>query len=122
VGFLDRTLYGVRMLVRREDPEVPSRIGPARVVLSRGVADYVNRRGGRLYLWSEPTGAGFHKARASTDRPSGVAFVTSGLVPEFELLVWNEMVPWDAVRLSRRWWGLRDGLRVTTGMWFVGSG
>jgi hypothetical protein len=82
--------------------------------IGRGVADDVRRNGGRLYLWGEPSGAGFYELLAGTHPPGARDFVRSNTVREFELYLEAGLQLGQAVRLARRWFGLRDGVVAAT--------
>jgi hypothetical protein len=94
---------------------------PLAFAVGRGVAEYVNRHGGRLYIWSEPFGGRFDKMRADTERPDDVEFVCYPSVAEFELFVPADFMPNTRVRALRRWWGLRRGVVIDTGLQLGGG-
>jgi hypothetical protein len=102
------------------EQEFGSGIGRGKVKLKRGVADWVNANGGKLYLWGEPFG-GFHRIRADTNPPESIEFARSERVKEFNLYVERDQ-SWPTVTLGRRWWGLRGGIDADTGYWVVAGG
>jgi hypothetical protein len=89
---------------------------PLSVTLGSGVAAWVRANGGRLYVWGDEFGGGFEYLKAAVHRPEGVDFVQSDAVTEFELHVEDGLSSSRPVRLTRRWFGLRDGVSVNTGM------
>jgi hypothetical protein len=91
------------------------------VSLGRGVARWVTARGGRLYVWGDEFGGGFETMKASVERPDGVEFVPTDSVAEFELYVEDGMTWSRPIRLGRRWFGLRDGISVDTGLMVSGG-
>jgi hypothetical protein len=94
--------------------------GRGGVRVERGVVDYVNARGGELYVWAEPFGS-FARTCADTEPPPGVTFTRSDAVTEFALFV-ESGLDWPSVTLARRWRGLRDGVVAETGHWVVAGG
>jgi hypothetical protein len=93
------------------------RVGPTHVIVRRGVASYVDKRGGRLYLWGDPFTDDYEWMHAGTEHPGHVRFVRSAaVVDEFALFVEEGMPPWYRLRLGRRWWGLRGGVVVSLGV------
>jgi hypothetical protein len=84
------------------------------VMLGRGVIDWVEAHGGRLYVWGDPFSDVFETMKASAVRPPGVDFVRSNAVTDFELHVERGLRNAGGVRLGRRWFGLRDGISVDT--------
>jgi hypothetical protein len=90
--------------------------------IGRGVADYVKRNGGRLYLWGEPSGAGFYELLAGTHPPAAREFVRSNTVREFELYLEAGLQLGQAVHLARRWFGFRDGVVAATPASMVTAG
>ncbi|MBA3432622.1 MAG: hypothetical protein H0U08_00845 [Actinobacteria bacterium] len=100
-----------------EDSDVQEVIGALpRVSVGRGVSVWVEVRGGRLYVWGEPLGSAFDRMEASVRRPEGVEFVACDAVTEFELHVEAGMRWTRPIHLGRRWFGLRDGIEVSTGL------
>ena len=86
------------------------------VLLGPGVADWVEAHGGRLFVWGDEFGRGFEWMKASIDPPSDVGFVRAGTIMQFELYV-ERGIAWSRpIRLDRRWFGLRDGIVVDTGL------
>lgn len=99
------------------DDESPAvELPPVRVTLGRGVASWVNDRGGLLYVWGDPFGDSFDVMKASPTRPEGVEFERSSAVTDFELFLESEMVFTRPMHIGRRWFGLRSGLAVNTGL------
>jgi hypothetical protein len=85
------------------------------VEVGRGVADYINRRGGQIYVWFEPAGPAFDRVRATTEPPEGVEFQLARHVTEFRLHIHRRQKPLGPIRLVRPWWGLGKGIEVHTG-------
>jgi hypothetical protein len=95
--------------IEEEPPRPP-------VLLGRGVVEWVNANGGRLFVWGDDFGTQFEWMKAAIDLPGGVRFVSTKSVAQFELCVEEGMVWSRPIRLSRRWFGLRDGIAVDTGL------
>jgi hypothetical protein len=84
-------------------------------VLGRGVAEWVEAHGGRLFVWGDEFG-GFEWMKASIDPPANVEFVEATAVKQFELYLERDLAWNRPIRLERRWFGLRDGIAVDTGL------
>jgi hypothetical protein len=84
------------------------------VLLGWGVESYVNRHGGRLYVWGEPIGE-LEWMKASTTPPETVGFVRFDGINAFELYVEENLVNAPHLRLARRWFP-RPGIAVDTGL------
>jgi hypothetical protein len=67
-------------------------------------------------VWSEPFGADLDSVRADAKPPANLDFVRSDAVTEFELHVERGFSSPRGIHLTRRWWGLRDGISVDTGL------
>jgi Bacterial PH domain len=95
-----------------EAPEDPL----PRVRLGRGVVRWVNANGGRLYVWGADFSDLFDQMEASVRPPEGVEFVQTAAIADFELYVEDGMSWTRPIELDRRWFGLRPGVTVTTGL------
>jgi hypothetical protein len=98
--------------VEEESDDVPA----IAFSIGRGVAKWVNQNGGRLYVWSDTFSPAFDVVRADIEPPPDVGFVPSRAVSEFELYVEDGMPLTRPIHISRRWFGLRDGVSVDTGL------
>jgi hypothetical protein len=108
---------GVRPATKEAKEESPEDDEMAlRVSLGRGVVSYVNAHGGKLYVWGEPLGADLDSVRANTKPPADFDFVRSDTATGFELYVERGFSSPRGIHLTRRWWGLRDGISVDTGL------
>lgn len=99
-----------------EAPDDPGFAWDMRVIVGRGVAKWVNAHGGTLYVWGEPFGAELDKLRASTIRPDHCELALSQTVTDFELFVESGLYWRRGIHLGRRWFGLRGGVEVDTGL------
>lgn len=124
-GQIARTIMRQKEFLERRLPvavpelaevEVDAPLPPVRVALGRGVVAWVSDRGGELYVWGDPFSEGFDVMRASARPPAGVSFVPSDAVSGFRLFVEADMAFSSPIRLRRRWFGLRDGITVDTGV------
>jgi hypothetical protein len=83
--------------------------------VGRGVAAWVNAHGRNLYVWTEPWAGGAWHARADVEPPAGVEFDRDEDVWEFNLWLERGASFSTTVRVNRRWFGVRDGISVTSG-------
>jgi hypothetical protein len=104
--------------VDADEPEVP----PIAVSLGRGVAKWVNAHGGRLYVWSHAFSEDFVEVKVAIEPPPGVSFVPTDSVSEFDLYVEDSMPFTRPIHIGRRWFGLRQGVSVDTGLGILGGG
>lgn len=85
------------------------------VCLGRGVAAWVNERGGNLYVWTERPSGRPWIARTETQRPLGVEFARCEDVDDFRLWLECDETFSSKLRVKRRWFGLRDGVAARCG-------
>jgi hypothetical protein len=75
----------------------------------------VKDRGGNLYVWTEPWTGGAWQARAALEPPAGIEFERDEDVYEFNLWLECGGSFSKTLRINRRWFGMRDGISVTSG-------
>jgi hypothetical protein len=87
------------------EPELRLEIGAAAV-------RYIRRRGGRLYLWSRPSGL-WHVLEVGTRRPPNVTFERFEASDEVEVFATPHVLSWPTVAVRRKSWPARGLIGLT---------